>query len=237
MKTTFVAVVLIALFAVVFAAPNTYSLNLDVNTLDKKFTSGINSGMTLGVKPYTFNTLGNKFTSGLNANTLGANTLTLQGEYEAMVPVIQIIDNQIAGLRDAIAALEAAVQQANVNQLNAKAALDAASASEGNARQRRDAAQAQFDAASQALKDATAALDQAERELAQANQEEYDASNDYKKKEGAVAAAQKIYDAEYAFKLREIAQFQAILTTFGTQNGAAALAAKLLGRTVSSNQR
>jgi chromosome segregation ATPase len=221
MKTTFVAVVLIALLAVVFAAPNSrYTLNLDVNTLDKKFTSGINSASTLD----------KKFTSGIGASTLSANTLTLQGEYEAMVPVIQIIDNQIAGLREAIAALEAAVQQANVNQLNAKAALDAASASEGNARQRRDAAQAQFDAASQALKDATAALDQAERELAQANQDEYNASNDYKKKEGAVAAAQKIYDAEYAFKLREIAQFQAILTTFGTQNGAAALAAQLLNK-------
>jgi hypothetical protein len=236
MKASFVAVVLIALFAVVFAGPNTYTLNLDVNTLDKKFTSGINSASTLAIKNYNFNTL-NKFTSGIGAGALGANTLTLQGEYEAMVPVIQIIDNQIAGLRDAIAALEAAVQQANVNQLNAKAALDAASASEGNARQRRDAAQAQFDAASQALKDATAALDQAENELAQANQEESAASNDYKKKEGAVAAAQKIYDAEYAFKLREIAQFQAILTTFGTQNGAAALSAKLLGARIGGQTR
>ena len=145
-------------------------------------------------------------------------TLALKDTYSSLSAVVQIIDNQVAILKQAISDLEAAVQQAKEAKEAAQVTLNTATANEATARQNRDKAQTQFDQKTAEVAAATAVLNQAEAELTTANENASNAQADYNRKVGAYKTAQNIYDVESVFKQAEIVEFKKILTLFGGQN-------------------
>jgi hypothetical protein len=150
-----------------------------------------------------------------------ANVLDVQGTYESMFKVVQILEAQVKSLKDAIQNLDSAVDQSKQTRDIAEGFACVAHGKEEKARAARDAAKQVFDAKTAALNAANANADKTTSDLSLAFDNVADAEATYHRRETTYKTATNIAAIEVDKKNHEIEEFRKILALFGIQNGGA----------------